>query len=200
MGIVDASKAAGPYSDPAIIEVSKMAAENAVLVARDDLGVLPVDRSKKVLLINQQNSMKCPNDSWDHPGLFQEIMEDGWPELQTYETTFGSTAEQDAEVMAFVEANDFDLILCTNYYDRQIQPNTYAKQLIEAGQPVVLMTNTPYCIGEVGGCIPGAKTILLNMNFTPEGLRTVKRVLFGDLEPKGRWPVSNYDPFNLVKS
>lgn len=200
MGIVDASKAAEPYKDPAIIEVSKKAAQNAVLVVKDELGVMPLDRSKKVLLINQQNSMKCPNDSWDHPGLFQEVMEEEWPELQTYETTFGSTPEQDAEVMAFVEANDFDLILCTNYYDRQIKPNTYAKQLIDAGKPVVLMTNTPYCIREVGGCIPEAKSIVLNMNFTPEGLRTVKGVLFGEIEPKGKWPLTNYDPFGLKGS
>ncbi len=197
MGIVDASKAAAPYKDPAIIEASRKAAQNAILVAKDGLGALPLDRSKKVLLINQQNSIKCPNDSWDHPGLFQEIMEADWPTLQTYETTFGSNPEQDAAVMKYVEANDYDLILCTNYYDRQEKPNTYVKQLIDAGKPVVLMTNTPYCIKEVGGCIPGAPTVIVNMNLTPEGLRTAKAVLFGELEPKGSWPISNYDPFGL---
>jgi beta-N-acetylhexosaminidase len=197
MGIVDASKAGAPYQDPAIIEVSKRAAQNAILVAKDELSALPLDRSKKVLLINQQNSIKCPNDRWDHPGLFQEIMEEEWAALQTYETTFGSTPEQDEAVMNFVEANDFDLILCTNYYDRQEKPNTYVKQLIDAGKPVVLITNTPYCIKENGGCIPSAKSVLVNMNLTPEGLRTAKAVLFGELEPKGKWPVSNYDPFEL---
>lgn len=197
MGIVDASKAAECYQDPVIVETSKKAAQNAILVARDELGALPIDRSRKVLLINQQNSIKCPNDSFDHPGLFQEIMEADWPTLQTYETNFGSTPEQDKAVMQYVEANDYDLILCTNYYDRQEKPNTYVKQLIDAGKPVVLLTNTPYCIREHGGCIPGAPTVIVNMNLTPEGLRTAKAVLFGEMEPKGTWPLSNYDPFGL---
>jgi len=197
MGIVDAARAARPYRDPVIVETSKRVAQNAILVTRDKLNALPLDRSRKTLLINQLNSIKCPNDSFDHPGLFQEIMEADWPELQTYETTFGSTKEQDKAVMDFVEQNEFDLILCTNYYDRQEKPNTYAKQLIDAGKPIVLLTNTPYCIKENGGCIPGAQTVIVNMNLTPEGLRTAKAVLFGELEPKGRWPLSNYDPFGL---
>jgi len=197
MGIVDAARAAGSYRDPVIIETSKRVAQNAILVTRDKLNALPLDRSRKTLLINQLNSIKCPNDSFDHPGLFQEIMEADWPELQTYETTFGSTKEQDKAVMDFVEQNEFDLILCTNYYDRQEKPNTYAKQLIDAGKPIVLLTNTPYCIKENGGCIPGAQTVIVNMNLTPEGLRTAKAVLFSELEPKGRWPLSNYDPFGL---
>jgi beta-N-acetylhexosaminidase len=199
MGIVDASKAAHPYKDPVIIEISKKAAQNAILVAKDALGALPLDRSKKVLLINQQNSIKCPNDSFDHAGLFQEVMEADWPTLQTLETRFGSNPEQDAAVIKFVEANDYDLILCTNYYDRQEKPNTYVKQLVDAGKPVVLMTNTPYCIKEHGGCIPSAPTVIVNMNLTPEGLRTAKSVLFGEMEPKGTWPLANYDPFGLTQ-
>ena len=197
MGLVDASKAATPYSDPAIVATSKKVAQNAIIIASDKMDALPLDRSRKTLLINQQNSIKCPNDGFDHPGLFQEIMEAEWPQLQTYETTFGSTPEQDKAVMQFIDENHFDLILCTNYYDRQEKPNTYARKLIEAGKPVVLLTNTPYCIKEHGGCIPEARTAIVNMNLTPEGLRTTKAVLFGELEPKGRWPLSNYDPFGL---
>jgi len=198
-GQVDASQAAAPYKDPVIIETSKVAAQNAILVPKDDLGALPLDRSKKVLLVNQQNSIKSPNDLWDHPALFSQIMEEGWPTLQTYETTFGSNPEQDEAVVDFVEANDYDLILCTNFYDHPAKPNRYATTLIDKGYPVVLMSNTPYCINEVGGLIPGAGTVILNMNLTPEGLRTAKKVIFGELEPKGSWPISNYNPFAKEK-
>jgi beta-N-acetylhexosaminidase len=195
MGVVDASKASQCYSDSVVVETSKKAAQNAIMVVKDELGALPLDRSKKVLLINQQNSIKCPNDKYDHPGLFQQVMEECWPELHTYETTFGSDVAQDDAVLAFVEANNYDLILCTNYYDRQEKPNTYAKRLIERGKPVVLITNTPYCIKGHGGCIPSAESIILNLNLTPEGLRTTKSVLFGELKPKGQWPLTNYNPF-----
>jgi beta-N-acetylhexosaminidase len=194
-GQVDASKAAAPYKDPEIIEISKTAAQNAILIPRDDLRALPLDRSQKVLFINQQNSIKSPHDLWDHPALFSQIMEEGWPTLQTYETRFGSDPAQDQSVLDFVEANDYDLILCTNFYDRQEKPNSYTKALIDRGYPVVLITNTPYCINEIGGLIPTAQTVVLNMNLTPEGLRTAKKVILGEIEPKGIWPISNYNPF-----
>lgn len=196
MGMVDASQASVPYADPVVIETSKKAAQNAILIVKDDLAALPLDRTMNVLLINQQNSIKSPNDAHDHPALFSQIMEDGWPSLQTYETRFGSDPAQDAAVLKFVEAHTFDLILCTNYYDRQEKPNTYVKTLIDRGYPVVLITNTPYCIKSSAGLIPGAGTIVLNLNLTPEGLRTTKEVLFGRMEPKGTWPLANYNPWS----
>ena len=199
MGMVKAEKAAKPFFDPIVVETCKKAAQKAILVVKDELGALPLDKSKKVLLINQQNSMKSPNDIYDHPALFAQLMEQDWPSLQTYETKFGFDAKDEEGVLKFVQANKFDLILCTNYYDRQEKPNGYVKALIDQGQPVVLITNTPYCIKGIAGLIPSAKTAVLNMNLTPEGLRTAKAVLFGQLAPEGSWPLSNYDPFHLRK-
>jgi beta-N-acetylhexosaminidase len=195
MGMVDAARAATPYADPVIIETSRKAAQHAILVVRDDLRALPLDATRRVLLINQQNSIKSPNDFYDHPALFSQIMEEGWPTLQTYETSFGSDPQQDEAVLRFVESNEFDLLICTNYYDRQEKPNAYVKALIDRGYPVVLITNSPYCIKGSAGLISSAGTIVLNMNLTPEGLRTTKEVLFGRMEPKGTWPLANYDPF-----
>jgi beta-N-acetylhexosaminidase len=200
MGMVDASQAAVPYSDPVIVETSQRAARRAILVVKDENSVLPLDRKRKVLLVNQQNSIKSPNDQYDHPALFSQIMEEDWPTLQTHETRFGSDPAQDEAVLRFVAANDYDLIICTNYYDRQEKPNTYVRALIDQGYPVILITNTPYCIGGTGGLIPGANTIVLNLNLTPEGLRTQKAVLLGHLQPEGRWPLSNYNPFAPVEA
>jgi hypothetical protein len=60
---------------------------------------------------------------------------------------------------------------------------------------VVLITNTPYCIGGTGGMIPAAPTIVLNMNLTPEGLRACRDVLLGRTVPEGAWPLDHFDPF-----
>jgi beta-N-acetylhexosaminidase len=199
MGMVNAAKAAAPFTSPIVIETSKKAAQNAIVVIKDELGALPLNKKKQVLLINQQYSIKTPNDSFDHPALFSQLMEQDWPTLQTYETKFGFDAKDEEGVMKFVQSRKFDLILCTNYYDRQEKPNTYVKALIDKGYPVVLITNTPYCIKEIAGLIPSAKTIVMNLNLTPDGLRTAKAVLFGKLKPKGSWPLSNYDPFKLRK-
>ncbi|RPJ51716.1 MAG: hypothetical protein EHM23_33765, partial [Acidobacteria bacterium] len=197
MGVVDASKASVPFRDRVIVWTSKKAAEQAILVVRDELGAIPLDKEKKALLINQQNSIKTPNDSYDHPALFSQLMEEAWPTLQTYETGFGFNEKEDAAVIQFVEANRYDLILCTNYYDRAEKPHTYARTLIDKGYPVVLITNTPYCIGGIAGLIPEARSVVLNLNLTPEGLRTTREVLLGRLKPKGQWPLSNYDPLKL---
>ncbi len=197
MGMVNPEKAAVPYRDKVIVHTAQKAAHKAILVVKDELHAIPLKKEKKVLLINQQNSIKSPNDLYDHSALFQQIMEEDWPALQTFETQFGFNEKEDAQVVKFVEDNTFDLILCTNYYDRQDKPHTYPKILIDKGYPVVLITNTPYCIKEVGGLLPSAKTALLNMNLTPEGLRASKAVLLGRKKAQGSWPLSNYDPFHL---
>ena len=64
---------------------------------------------------------------------------------------------------------------------------------------MVLITNTPYCIKDIAGLIPEAPSVVLNLNLTPEGMRTTRDVLFGRTEPKGRWPLSNYNPLALAR-
>lgn len=197
-GRVDPAKAREPQRDPVVVETARNAAKHAVMVPKDDLGALPLDPSRSILLINQQNSIKSPNDPSDHAALFAELMEEELPRLQTFETEFGFNEDEERMVPAFVEDRKYDLIICTNFYDRSKKPHTYARTLVEQGYPVVLVTNTPYCIKELGGMIPEAPTIVLNMNLTPVGLRTVRDVLFGRLRPEGQWPLRNYDPLRLA--
>ena len=197
MGKVDASKASEPFSDLIVVDTVKEASQKAILVAKDELDALPLNKNKKILLINQQNSIKTPNDIHDNPCLFQSLMEAEMPNLQTYETSFGRNDDDEVNVVKFVEENKFDLILCTNFYDRSDKPHEYVKELIDRGYPVILITNTPYCFKGIGGMINEAKTIILNMNLTPEGYRTTRDVLLGKLKPEGSWPLSNYNPLNL---
>lgn len=194
MGKVDAAKAAVPFNDPIVINTAKQAAQKAIMVVKDELKALPLVPNQKILLVNQQNSIKTPNDLYDHPALFQELMEAEAPALQTYESAFGKADDDETGVIKLVEENSYDLIICTNFYDRAEKPHEYVRALIDKGYPVVLITNTPYCFKGIGGLIPEAKTIILNMNLTPEGYRTIRDVLFGRLKPEGSWPLSNYNP------
>jgi beta-N-acetylhexosaminidase len=200
MGMADPLKAADSFSEPFVMETEKRSARNAILVVKDELGALPLDTREegaRILLINQLNSVKSPNDLRDHPALFQELLERELPKLQTFEVAFGGSEEEDRAVTEYVRARSFDLIIATNFYDRSSAVHSYATELIEAGYPLLLITNTPYCIKESGGLLTAAPSSLLNMNLTPEGLRTAVEVLFGRLEPRGRWPLANYDPFGL---
>ena len=198
MGKVDASRASEPYRDPVVIKTAEEAAEKAVMVVKDDNGFLPVDKTKKTLLINQLYTVKTPNDSYDHPSYFSELMEAEWPGLQSYETSFGfESEEEEKSIVEYAVAGGYEQIICTNFYDRSEKPHTYVKTLIEKGLPVILITNTPYCIGGRGGLIPEAGTIILDMNLTPEGLRAARNVLEGRIKGKAVWPLKNYDPFKL---
>jgi hypothetical protein len=197
MGMAEPDMTETPFRDPLVLETEKRTARNAILVIKDELNALPLDKAKSILLVNQLNTVKSPNDRWDHPALFSEFLECELPGLQTYETWFAGNEEDDRAVPEYVRSRSFDLIICTNFYDRSAAPNSYVKQLVDEGYPVLLITNTPYCIKERGGLLLEAKSILLNMNLTPEGLRTAAEVLMGRLEPRGSWPLANYDPFGL---
>lgn len=196
-GEVDSSFADEPYDDPIIVGTAREAARGASLIVKDDLGAMPLDPSKRVLLINQQNAVKSANDEWDHPGLFQELMENELPRLQTIETEFGRSETDENTIDRVLNRDEHDLIIVTNFYDRQFEPPRYAKTLIERGLPVLLVTNTPYNIKQVGGMIPEAPAILLSMNLTPMGLAMMRDIILGREVPAGQWPLSNYNPFNL---
>ena len=198
MGMVDPALADKVYSDPVILDTAVEAARKATLILKDDLKALPLDRSGKILLINQRNDIKSPNDRFDHPALFQDLMEEELPDLQCYETSFGLDPKEEERILAFVQGKNYELIVCTNWYDRSSKPQAYAKALIDAGYPVLLVTNDPYCAKGIGGAIPSAPTLLLSMNLSPQGLRMVRDVLFGRETPQGCWPLVNYDPFGLV--
>lgn len=198
MGMVDPAFADKVYSDPVILDTAREAARKATLVLKDELKALPLDRSRRILLINQRNDIKTPNDRFDHPALFQDLMEEELPDLQCYETSFGFDPKEEERILSFVQGKDYELIVCTNWYDRSSKPQAYAKALIDAGYPVLLVTNDPYCAKGIGGAIPSAPTLLLSMNLSPQGLRMVRDVLFGRETPLGRWPLVNYDPFGLA--
>lgn len=200
MGKVDSAKTAAAFRDPAVVETAQEAARRAIMIPRDELSALPLDGTKKILLVNQLNSIKSPNDAWDHPGLFSQLLEQEIPTLQTFETDFKGNDEDDRLVVNFVEQSDYDLIICTNFYDRSAKPNRYVKELIDLGYPVLLITNTPYTIKRTGGMLPEAPSVILNLNLSPEGLRTTRDLLMGRLEPCGTWPLSNYNPFARIES
>lgn len=197
MGMIDAGRAAEPYSDPVILRTAREAARSASIIVKDELGAIPLDPEKRVLLINQQNAVKSANDEWDHPALFQELLEAELPGLQTVEVQFGHEEMDARSIDRMLTRDDYDLIIATNFYDRQFEPQRYAADLVSRGLPVLLVTNTPYRIKEVGGMLEEAPSILLSMNLTPHGLRMMRDIILGREVPAGRWPLSNYNPGGL---
>lgn len=192
MGLVDAAEAAVPTRDKQVLRCASEAARSALMVVKDELGALPVDPDKEILIVNQLTTVKTPNDFHDHPALFAQLLEEEFPRARVIETAFGYDEADERRVMAVYDSGRFDLVICTGFYDRIERPPRYPKLLIERGAPVVLITNTPYTLKECGGLLPGAPTIVLNMNMTPPGLAAARDLLVGRLEPAGTWPLDDY--------
>ncbi len=196
-GIVEPERADELYGEPVILATAREAARGASLIVKDELGAMPLDPTKRILLIHQQNSVKSAHDAWDHPSLFQELMEAELPQLQTIETQFGLNETDEKTIHRMLAQTSYDLIIVTSFYDRQQEPQHYPRTLIERGLPVLLVTNTPYNIKNFGGLIPEAPSILLSMNLTPMGLEVMRDIILGREVPAGSWPLTNYNPFDL---
>ncbi|MCE5186354.1 MAG: glycoside hydrolase family 3 protein [Planctomycetaceae bacterium] len=189
MGQVDAENAAAPMRDPAIIRVSRTAAEKCATVLRDEEGWLPMKKEQAVMVIEQQVldgysgfDLQCNNKS------FNIVMYEQSMNVIGLDTKFKASAEDEAFVMEHV--NEADVIVATNYYWRLCPANNtdLIKKLITKGKKVVVVTNCPYELGAVAE----AKAVICNYSVTPESLRAAARIIFGGLKPQGKWMLNHY--------
>lgn len=190
--VFDPAGASESYRLPEIRSVEREAAERAAIIVKG-ADRFPIDRSLPTALIYQENSVKSPNDQWDYPSLFGDLMEAAWPDIHTFEVPFfGDTMAEDA--LQFVRSGNYKQIIVTSFYDRSGPPSTVAHTVLGAGLPTLLITNTPYTIGGRSGLLIDAPVVLLNLNLTPEGLRFTREILMGRSTPRGQWPLSSHHP------
>lgn len=189
---IDSEAAADRYASPAIIDLEAEAAFRAAVIVKGPER-FPLDRSLKTVLVYQENDIKSPNDLWDYPSMFGDLMEDAWPQLITVETAFGQD-DCDEDILALVTGGGFRQLVVTSFYDRSRKPSSLPKRLLGLGIPTILVTNTPYTPYGLGGLLPEADGILLNMNLSPAGLRLTRDILLGSSRAGGAWPPVGFDP------
>ena len=120
------------------------AADKTVSVLRDDAGLLPLPRDKKVLLIEQipplyrlVNTQKC------HPGILWEHCFAYNPQMGMVETEMSFTEKDKERVLARLD--EADLIVATNYYYRRGSGGSeFIRELAKRGKKLVVVTNSPY--------------------------------------------------------
>jgi beta-N-acetylhexosaminidase len=193
----DPAKAADSYRLPEIRSIERETAEHAAVIVKG-ARFFPLDCSLRTALVYQENSVKSPNDQWDYPSLFGDLMETAWPDIHTFEVPFSGDAPAE-DAVAFVRSGRFKQVIVTSFYDRSGPPSTVAREVLSAGLPTILVTNTPYTICGRGGLLTDASAILLNLNVTPEGLRVTRDIIMGTSTPRGRWPLSAYHPLKQTK-
>jgi beta-N-acetylhexosaminidase len=189
-GQVDAEQAATPMRDEHVITVAREAAEKCVTVLRDEEKLLPLSDKQTVMVIEQQVlDGYCGIDVHCHNKSFNQAMYEQSMNIIGLDTKFKASKEDEGFLMDYID--EADVIVATNYYWRLCPANNtqLIRKLLAKGKKVVVVTNCPYELGAVAE----AKTVLCNYSVTPESLRAAAKVLYGKLEPQGKWMLKHYD-------
>jgi beta-N-acetylhexosaminidase len=181
-GKMDPDKTRAIVRSQQVIDFSWDVARRALLVMRDDQGLLPLKKEQRLLVIEQCIPYEfLGKDLYSHPHMFCEAMTNHSTNLILDDTQFHATDEDVAEALAL--AQQADLVVMTNYYariEKRGNNQHLVKQLKEAGHKVVVVTNYPY----VEGTTQEADAVVCNFSGSPDSIRISADLLFGTVEPE----------------
>lgn len=170
--------------DEKIIACAKESGEKSVLILRNEENVIPLDKKSPVMVIEQMTNN--PNNIHWFPGmLFDKCFKENQNTMYL-ETDFTYSDEDKKNIENAVK--NFDTLIITSYYIRNKVANVgYIEELIRNNpdKKFVVVTNTPYPIS-----VPkNAKNILLTLATSPENIKASAKILFGELEVTGEYPI-----------
>jgi len=182
-GKADPKKAQAIATSKQIIDFSWDVAKKALMILRDDKGMLPLNPKQRMLVIEQRIPYEfVGKDPYMHTHMFCEAMVNHSTNLILADTEFSASEEEIAECLEL--AKQADLVVMTNYYARIVKAGNnrfLVKKLKEAGHKIVLVTNYPY----VEGTTNEADAVVCNFSGTPDSIRAAADLLFGKIKP---WP------------
>ena len=171
-------------SKPVYRELAELAARKSVLIYKNQDGVLPLKKDRKVLVVEQK--VKNYNSYEWHSGILYEACLKLGANAAYLETAY--RYDQDDERRIREAAKEYDTIVFTNYYLRTLLSNKKFIEdfLSEYKGTVIVVTNTPY--EEIS--IPvNAKQVIISFASSPENVKATAKVLYGDARPEGVWPI-----------
>jgi beta-N-acetylhexosaminidase len=189
-GQMDPDKTRAIVRSQELIDFSWDVARRALLVVRDDQGLLPLQKEQRVLVIEQCIPYEfLGKDLYSHPHMFCEAMTNHSTNLVLDDTQFHATDEDVAEALEL--AQQADLVVMTNYYariEKRGNNQHLVKQLKEAGHKVIVVTNYPY----VEGTTREADAVVCNFSGSPDSIRVSADLLFGTVAtaPSTRLPIT----------
>jgi beta-N-acetylhexosaminidase len=186
-GIVNPEKAAEPINDSFVIKTAKEAAEESVLLIRDEANLLPLKPEQNILLVEQIFSThQMANNMSSYPGMLWSLMTEMSPNVGSVEIPL-TPREQDPERI-FRRINEADVIVTTNYYYHKAAAvmTKLVREIHQKGKPVVVLTNIPF-----ERAAPKDFPTVLTV-FTAGGKENLKAavdVIYGKLKPTAKVPV-----------
>lgn len=180
-GKMDPDKTKAVVRSKEVIDFSWEVAHKALLVVRDDKKLLPLDKDRKILVIEQCIPYAfLGKDLYSHPHMFCEAMAKHSTNLILADTGFH--ADEDDVKQALTLAKQADLVVMTNYYariEKRGNNQHLVKELKTAGHTVVVVTNYPY----IEGTTSGADAVVCNFSGSPNSIRIAADLLFGTIKP-----------------
>ena len=170
----EVSQAGSGIKDPKVSVIAKKTADDALKVVRDNDGLLPLARDKKILLIEQRNPLhERTNSQRCHPGILWENMLNYSENIGMVEVELAPTDSDRQRV--FRRIDEAEIIITTNYFDRRNPgEDTFVQQLHEYGKPVIVVTNSPYPFT----VSPEYQTVIVTYGSAPESMAAVARTVF----------------------
>ena len=173
----DVAKAGSGINDPKVAQIARASADAALKVLKNENGVLPLSRDKKVLVVDQRCPLHVRTDTTRcHPGIF-------WEEFFKY-TDFPGQVEVEMTPTEYdmkrvmKRIDEADVIVTTNYFDRRAHAEgAFVDEIIKAAgdKPVIVVTNSPYpfTVAE------NYETVICTYGVAPESLQAAVRTIYG---------------------
>jgi len=175
----------GKYvGNPAHQATAKRVTDRTITVITNETKTLPLAKRSRNVLVTGFGAESTAN-------LAKEFTKRR-AKATALETGSQPTDAQIAEAVAAAEANDLVVVLTMNASDRKAtDPGGKQEQLVKAllatGKPVIVVAvRNPYDIAY----FPEAPTYVATYSYSPVVMPSLARVLFGEVSPKGKLPVS----------
>ncbi len=148
-------------------------ADRSITLVRNDAGLLPLAPGPRRVLLTA-------------PGVLADELAARGATVDVLETGDDPGDAAIAEAVARAGANDLTVVT-TRAASAHPAQQRLVQELLDAGRPmIVIAVDVPYDIAR----FPAAPTYLATYNPLPVALRSLARVLFGEVDPSGRLPVT----------
>ncbi|MGI6086598.1 MAG: glycoside hydrolase family 3 protein, partial [Kiritimatiellia bacterium] len=132
-GLVDPQTVEAAIRKPQYRKVGLEAARRVIRTLRDEQGLLPLQPSQKILLVDRVTyNQRAINDSWNHPGMLWECVLKYAPDAGYVDYTPKTTAAATKTIEQVIK--HFDIIVATGSYTRGLENDT--KPFLQTSEPV----------------------------------------------------------------
>ncbi|MQA23974.1 MAG: glycoside hydrolase family 3 protein [Micromonosporaceae bacterium] len=179
-----------PYADPSKIDsivgtpqhlaVAEQVTERTTTLIANDAGLLPLDQGSRNVLVTGWGvaTTRTIGDHFADRGAAADV----------YSTGASPSDTAISNAVAKAEASDLVVVTSMNAWGAgNARQRTLVKQLVATGTPVIVLgVRDPYDIAY----FTEAETYLATYSYTAIGLETAVKVIFGEVSPSGKLPVT----------